>query len=233
MTFLKHGANYAGIAMIILSVISCDFSPKPLFNGADLEGWYQDIPANDTLEKPMDAFVVREGNLVSLGTPRGHLLTNTLYKNYRLTLEYRFPKTAGNSGILVHTSVPRVLYGEFPKSIEIQLMHENAGDFWCIAEDIEVENMEAFRGPKSEWGTLAGKARRIKNRTDDSERSIGEWNSVVIECIENEIKVWVNSDMVNHGFNATVSEGKIALQSEGSEVIFRDIELTPISTFTK
>jgi hypothetical protein len=31
---------------------------------------------------------------------------------------------------------------------------------------------------------------------------------------------------VNHGFNATASEGKIALQAEGTEVEFRKLLLT-------
>ena len=41
--------------------------------------------------------------------------------------------------------------------------------------------------------------------------------------------VWVNGDLVNHGFECTASEGQIALQAEGSEVEFRKLLLTPIS----
>jgi len=39
----------------------------------------------------------------------------------------------------------------FPKSIEVQMAHKNAGDFWCIVEDIKVSDMKAGRGPKEEW----------------------------------------------------------------------------------
>ena len=51
---------------------------------------------------------------------------------------------------------------------------------------------------------------------------------MVIDCVKDEIKVWLNGDMVNYGFNCTANKGQIALQAEGSEVEFRKIELTPI-----
>jgi hypothetical protein len=56
---------------------------------------------------------------------------------------------------------------------------------------------------------------------------------MTIECVGNEVKVWVNGDVVNHGSNATADHGQIAIQAEGSEVEFRKIQLTPISTLTK
>ena len=108
-------------------------------------------------------------------------------------------------------------------------MHKIAGDFWCIGEDIAVPDMETRRGPKVNWGVTDGKERRVKNLTDSSEKPLGEWNSMTVECVGNSIKVWVNKDLVNYGFNATVSKGNIALQAEGSEVEFRTVELTPIT----
>jgi hypothetical protein len=148
--------------------------------------------------------------------------------NYRLEVEYRFSAKPGNCGVLVHASTPRALYKMFPKSIEVQMEHGNAGDFWCIAEDITTPDMEVRRGPKEEWGGTEDKKRNIKNLTDNSEKPVGEWNKMVIECVGREIKVWVNNDLVNYGFNCTADRGHIALQAEGSEVEFRKLELTPI-----
>ncbi|MFY7909954.1 MAG: 3-keto-disaccharide hydrolase, partial [Emticicia sp.] len=153
-----------------------------LYNGKDLNNWYSDVPATDKDPNLRKSFIIRDGNLVSMGTPEGHLLTKDKYENYRLELEYRFAGKPGNCGVLVHASTPRALYGMFPKSIEVQMMHENAGDFWCIVEDIKVENMEARRGPKENWGITEGKERRIKNLTDNSEKPLGEWNKMTIEC---------------------------------------------------
>jgi hypothetical protein len=47
-----------------------------LFNGQDLSGWHADVPAMDNdpdLESP---FFVRDGKLVSMGEPNGHLITD-------------------------------------------------------------------------------------------------------------------------------------------------------------
>jgi hypothetical protein len=178
-------------------------------------------------------FIVRDGMLVSLGTPGGHLITDANYQNFRLELEYRFAGKPGNCGALVFASTPRALYSMFPKSIEVQMMHTNAGDFWCIEEDIVVPDMEKRRGPKGKWGVSGDKLRRVPNLTDGSEKPVGEWNKMTIECLGNSIKVWVNGDFVNYGYDATASIGQIALQAEGSEVEFRKVDLTPIKKLSE
>lgn len=202
---------------------------ESLFNGHDLTGWHADVPAMDKDPSVKSPFIVRNGLLVSLGTPGGHLITDKVYQNYRLEVEYRFASTPGNCGVLVYVSTPRALYDMFPKSIEVQMENKNAGDFWCIMEDITVPNMEARRGPKEKWGISGDKNRRIQNLTDNSEKPVGEWNKMVIECKGAEIKVWVNDDLVNSGFNCTAQKGQIALQAEGSEVEFRKLLLTPLA----
>jgi 3-keto-disaccharide hydrolase len=203
--------------------------PQSLFNGRDLSGWHVDVPAPDSNVRVRNPFGVRNGMLVSLGEPRGHLITDSSYRDYRLEVEYRFPATPGNAGVLVHASTPRVLYGMFPRSIEVQMESGNAGDFWCILEDIRVPDMERRRGPPAQWGSTEGKARRIINLTDGSEKPVGQWNTMVIEAVGRSIRVWVNGDLVNDGSNATADHGQIALQSEGSEVEFRKLTLTPIN----
>jgi len=204
-----------------------------LFNGKDLNGWHVDVPEKDTNASAINPFIIRDGKLVSLGTPLGHLITDAVYQNFRLDVEYRFSAKPGNCGILVFASTPRSLYKMFPKSIEVQMYHLNAGDFWCIVEDITVPDMEARRGPKADWGITETKKRRIKNLTDSSENKLGEWNKMKIECVGNSVKVWVNGDLVNYGFNCTASKGNIAIQAEGSEVEFRKLNLTPIKKFSK
>lgn len=207
-----------------------DFAGKTtsLFNGKDLAGWHMDVPALDKDPDGRKPFIVRDGMLVSLGNPKGHLITDADFKNYRLVVEYRFAGKPGNCGVLVHASTPRALYGMFPKSLEVQMNHQHAGDFWCIVQDITVPEMVKRRGPEDKWGITEGKARRILNLTDGSEKPVGQWNRMVIECVGDEVKVWVNGDLVNHGSNCTTTGGQIALQAEGSEVEFRKLELTPI-----
>lgn len=201
---------------------------RSLFNFKDFTGWHIDVPDMDKDPNVKSPFIIRNGMMVSLASPQGHIITDAVYENYRLQVEYRFPGKPGNCGVLVHASTPRVLYGMFPKSIEAQLMHDNAGDFWCIGEDITVPEMEKRRGPKANWGSVDGKERRIINLTDHSEKPLGEWNTMTVECLGNKIRVWVNGDMVNDGDNCTASKGNIALQAEGAEVEFRKVDLTPI-----
>jgi len=221
----------------------CDSDqPKSLslFNGKDLEGWYADVPDADKAKaegKEIDpSFIVRDGNLVSMGVPLGHLITKDSYKDYRLVVEYRFAGKPGNCGVLVHTdgNRPRVLYDMFPASLEVQLQHNQAGDFWCIHEDIKVPNMAERRGGKPEnWGGKEGQGRHIKNLTDGSEKPLGQWNTMQIECLGDKIRVWVNGDLVNDGYDCTASEGQISLQAEGAEVEFRKLEMTPITELTE
>jgi hypothetical protein len=202
-----------------------------LFNGKDLSGWEADVPAKDTDRSVRDSFIVRDGSLVSLGEPKGHLLTKDAYRDYRLEVEYRFPGKPGNCGVLVHASRPRALYKMFPQSIEVQMNSGDAGDFWVIQEDIRVPEMEKRRPRKEgeKWGGREGDARRILNLTDTSERPLGEWNSMVIEARGRAIKVWVNGDLVNEGHEATADRGRIALQAEGTEVEFRRVDIGPLT----
>lgn len=222
--------NYSFFAFVVI-LAACQSQQEQktiaLFNGKDLSGWHVDVPDMDsgTVRNP---FIVRNNMLVSLGTPNGHLITDSVYRDYVLETEYRFAGEPGNCGVLVHASTPRALYKMFPKSLEVQMMHENAGDFWCIVEDIEVPNMEARRGPKENWGIVEGKERRVINLTDGTEKPLGEWNTMKVRCAADTITVWVNDVLVNHGFNCTARQGQIAIQAEGAEVEFRKITLSPL-----
>lgn len=203
-----------------------------LFNGKDLTGWSADVPEKDKNPDAPASFIVRNGVLVSMGKPGGHLLTDKSYRNYRLEVVYRFVDKGGNCGVLVHASRPRALYRMFPQSIEVQMMHENAGDFWCIEENIEVPDMEKRRPkktPDQKFGGGPEDARRILNLTDGSEKPLGQWNTMVIEARDRTVKVWVNGTLVNDGQNATTDRGKIALQAEGTEVEFKKVHIGPLA----
>lgn len=205
-----------------------------LFNGTDLTGWHTDVPAADDNPDIGPSFIIREGmQVVSLGNPGGHLISDNIFENYRLEIEYRFANNPGNCGVLVHASTPRALYDMFPASVEVQMNSGHAGDFWCIIENIAVPDMASRRsGDPSTWSGKEGDSRRILNLTDDSENPVGEWNTMVIESLGNTIRVWVNGNLVNDGFNMTASSGHLALQAEGVEVEFRKVDLTPITELT-
>lgn len=186
--------------------------PVALFDGKDLSAWTYHL--RDSKAKMDDVWSIKDGVLVCTGKPAGYLRTKDDFANYVLTVEWRWPKGSkgGNSGVLVHTVGEDMVW---PKSIESQLMHGNAGDFWVIGgTEIDVPNADARR-----------KGRRTVNLTDDSEKPIGQWNTMEITCKWGEVIVKINGDLVNHGRNATVQKGAICLQSEGAEVHFRNVKL--------
>jgi hypothetical protein len=218
-------------ALLLASCASGPTAPGPvrLFDGVDLAGWHADVPDADGGKAVPPSFVARDGLLVSQGEPQGHLITDASFHDYRLVVEWRWPGKPGNCGILVHCSTPRRLYGMFPQSIECQLESGNAGDFWCIGENIAVPEMEKRReGPKEKWGGNEHDSRRILNLTDHSEKPLGEWNEMVVECRGRAVTIWVNGDLVNGGRDCTADHGQIAIQAEGTACEFRKVELTPL-----
>lgn len=188
-----------------------------LFNGRDLAGWTSDL--DDPKVKMQDVWSVLPGGVLHCkGRPAGVLRTNKDYSDYTLILDWRWlPETGGgNNGVLVHASTPRTL-GIWPRSVEVQLESENAGDFWVIGTTLDVpDERERHQG------------RRYLNLTDGSERPIGEWNTIEITCRGNEILVKVNGQLVNHATNCSVSSGAICLQSEGMPIEYRSIYLHPL-----
>ena len=51
---------------------------------------------------------------------------------------------------------------------------------------------------------------------------------MVVEARGRSVRVWVNGDLVNDGFDSTADRGRIALQAEGTEVEFRRVEIGPL-----
>ncbi len=196
-----------------------------LFNGKDLAGWTPYLwdrraRKEDQTTPASEVWSVRDRVLICQGRPTGYLRTNNEYENYKLTLQWRWPEGSqgGNNGVLVHTSTPNAL-GQWPKSIEVQLFKRNAGDFWVIGTELKVENLAERK-----------KGRRHLNLTDDSEKPIGEWNNMDIVCHGDEIKVYVNGDLVNYATDCSVRKGAICLQSEGALIHYRSIVLTPLKS---
>jgi hypothetical protein len=183
-----------------------------LFNGKDLAGWDYHLGEKGV---PMEAvWSVDRGVLHCKGKPAGYIVTKKKdFENYVLTVEWRWPGEGGNNGVLVHTTKPGAI-GVWPKSLEVQLGSGNAGDFWVIGTEIDVEN-EAERKQD----------RRHLNLTDDSEKPLGQWNRMEITCRGDEVLVKVNGELVNHATNCSETKGAIALQSEGTPIEFRKVEL--------
>jgi len=189
----------------------------PLFDGQSFAGW-----SFDTLDKaaPEAIWGITNGTIVvrGKGNPAGVMRTDKSYSNYTLEFEWRWMNAKGNSGCLIHCSDPRLM-NVWPKSIEVQLASQNAGDFWVIGETIEVNPEQIAQGKKGK------PSRRRLNLTDDSEKPLGEWNQMRIVTKGTSVEVFVNDTLVNKGWEASVSEGAICLQAEGANIQFRNIRI--------
>jgi hypothetical protein len=197
-----------------------------LFNGKDLTGWHAYLnPKEAEKEKKTaaDIFTVTKDGLLRVeGSVFGYLLTEKEYGDYVLTVEWKWGADPAkgksrNSGVFVHVSGPDKIW---PKGVEAQLLADHAGEFWLV-DGFKLTVDKARQNPRSERNFL----RMIK---EGVEKPVGEWNKYVITCKGDTIKLEVNGKVVNEGSNAEASKGKILLQSEGAEVFFRNIELTPL-----
>ncbi len=201
------------------SSVSCQTTGEPqisLFLNPGLEGWEFDHE-NDV--DPSEVWRVEDGVLISRGTPNGVIRTPGDFGNGTLTLDWRWaPETEPtNSGLLLFSSTPREV-GVWPKCLEVQLRHGNAGDFIFLGETIEVENMEERH-----------EGRRVaRTGPEDIEKTPGEWNKMVVIMNDGAVTVDINGQRVNEGTNASATSGAICLQSEGSEIHFRNITFTPL-----
>lgn len=219
MSKLSVQALSLTLFLIIVSVTTAEEKKQAqqLFNGKDLSNWAWVTDAKGS--KLEDVWSIKNGVLHCTGNPRGYVRTNKNdYRDYLLIVEWRWPGKGGNNGVLVHSTTPGAL-GVWPKSIEVQLAHDNAGDFWVIGTDLDVPNEETRK-----------KGRRHLNLTDSSEKSLGEWNRMEITCQSDEIVVKVNGELVNRAENCSVTDGAISLQSEGTPIEFRRVELMALQS---
>ena len=178
-----------------------------LFNGEDLDGWKQYL--KDESVDPATIWSVSDGVIHCTGASPGYIRTTEKYADYRLTVEWRWPGSGGNSGVLLHVQDKDEVW---PKSIESQLHSGDAADFWVIGgadfkEHTDKEN------------------RRVIKMHDSTEKPLGEWNTYTIECRGDSIKSYVNGTLQNVATEATVWEGYIGLQSEGTPIEFRNVKL--------
>ena len=63
----------------------------------------------------------------------------------------------------------------------------------------------------------------------DAEKPPGEWNRLVITCQGDDISVELNGRLVNDVTRVWPTRGRILLQCEGSEILFRKVELVRIA----
>jgi hypothetical protein len=183
---------------------------RVLFDGKSLAGWMNVSKA--TNGNTAAIWSVSDGVIHCQGKPNGYLRTLQSYRNYLLQVEWRWPTGPGNSGVFVHVNPPDKIW---PMCLEAQLADGSAGDIRVNGGSLVHELTPA--NPKS-----------VTRRTPSTEKPVGEWNTCVLICRSNTVKVLINGLLQNEVSQTSVESGAIGLQAEGKPVEFRHIVLEPL-----
>jgi len=186
-----------------------------LFNGNDLSNWGFVLQDGD--KTATDIFTIKDGVIHIKGTPFGYMYTKEKYSNFNLHVEWRWPEEASNSGIFVFVQNENKVW---PNAIECQLKAGNAGDLVLL----NGSNIAEF---KTNPGEERPKFPVVQKFNPSPEMPVGEWNNANIICINGFISVYINGVLQNMGTESLHKSGNIALQSEGKDIQFRNVRLTP------
>ena len=188
-----------------------------LFNGKDLSGW---VDVN-TSEK---TWFVKNGELHCTGLPIGVMRSEKMYENFILEIEWKHMKKKGNSGVFLWCdAVPGK--NRLPAGMEVQMLELD----WINRPD----------GKKAHPGYISGElfgAGGLKAIPDNPRGSrsmskefrckgAGEWNHYTIVAVDGTVKLAINGKFVNSIRNSSVKKGYLCLESEGSEIHFRNIRI--------
>jgi hypothetical protein len=222
-TSLRLGLLGAASFLLAYASVQNPFAAEPplpvtpakatdLFNGKDFSGWTFFLRGNT---EPAKTFTVTNGVIHCTGQPYGYMRTETPYRDYRLTVEWRFVKVAANAdntGVFVHVQPPDQVW---PKCIENQGQFHHQGDYVLMAGATCKRNGV----PQTRSVPLLG---------TQNEKPAGEWNTYEIICSGDTIKTFVNGQLMNQVSDCSVSSGAIALQSEGGEFEARKVTIEPL-----
>jgi len=186
---------------------------------ATLAGW--EFYSEDPEAKLGDVWSVDGRVVVCKGTPKGYIATAGEYEDFILRLEWRWPPGGkpGNGGVLLRTTGPDKLW---PKSLEAQLNHPDAGDFWGLdgfSLTGPADRTETLDHPKFGKLTHVSKARA-------AEKPSGEWNQYEITARGDTVTLSINGRQVNRATGCERTPGKIVLTAEGDEIHFRNVRIT-------
>lgn len=232
-----------------------------LFNGSDLSGW--EIWLKKTGQKdPGHVFSVEEGMIRAGDGDSGYLATKQAYKDYHLSLEYKWgrknphDKYVRNSGVLLNGVGPHgSAGGVWMTSIECQLAQGCEGDLIVIpgkdregkaypatitSETVVAEDKKTrwqrggepvvYSGRQFWWSKHEPYFEELIDTRgkNDVASPLGEWTRVECICQGDRITIKINGEEVNEAFDVKPAAGRILLQTEGHEVWFRNVELSPL-----
>ena len=191
-----------------------------LFNGQDLSGWEYVTP-DKTATLATVCTVKPDGVLAVAGKPVGYLTTKDSYRNYRLHVEYRWPADAAknsNGGVLLHIASGPIDRDTWPLSLQAQTKLTRFGDLLPMAGATFAEPLTS----------APGKTQQLDRQKPDSEKPLGEWNTIDVVCRGDTVEVSINGVAQNRVTGSKPAAGQIGFQLEGQPYELRNVRLTPL-----
>ncbi|HOW69860.1 MAG TPA: DUF1080 domain-containing protein [Phycisphaerae bacterium] len=163
-------------------------------------------------------------------------------------------RNARDSGILLHSVGEDGAYGGvWMRSIECNIIEGGTGDFIVVGDGSDAYSLTApvckersagcYQYDPTESGSTAtihsGRinwfardpswqdVKGFRGRSD-LEKPIGEWNRVECLVVADRMVIKVNGVLANSCREVKPRRGRIQLQSEGAEIFFRRVDLTPV-----
>lgn len=209
------------IVFLLLILSSCSVQQKSL----EINDWYAFTKTNTTQQEPSKVYELADGMIRMHGEDPSCLMTKKSYKNFELTLEYRWNldekykmKGVKNSGVMYN--IPLDASDKiWPKGIQFQIKENVTGDFIFLDQVTAKVN-----GKLVEAGASVVSPKFLEN-----ENPYGEWNLVVIKSFNGKITQYLNGKLVNECTEASSTEGKISLNYELSPIDFKNIKIKNIS----
>lgn len=206
---------------LLLLLNSCAVQQKNL----SINDWYAFTKNSSERVEPSKAYEFSDGMIRMYGETNGYLMSIKSYKNFELSLEYRWnmeekfkTKNKKNSGVMynIPTDFPDKIW---PKGIQFQIKENTTGDFIFLDQVTAKVN-----GKLVEAGASV-----TSPKFSENEKPYGEWNLIVIKSFNGKITQYLNGKLVNECVEATTKEGRISLNYEGAPIDFKNILIKNIS----
>lgn len=183
---------------------------------------------------PDRVFTLTNGLLRISGQHYGYLATrDTNFSDYRLVAEFKWGEqtwapretNARDSGILLHCAGKDQVW---PESIEAQIIEGGTGDILVVSGAyLTVDGLT--KGPKiarfDRPGRNPWRDEKGFRGPHEIESPTGKWNHMEILASGGKVSIKVNGHTTLTGTNAVPSCGKILVQSEGAEILFRRLDV--------
>ena len=189
-------------------LVSCSDKKVYLFNGKNMDGWKVVLKEEADAFSGASTFSVENEMIHITGQPFGYARTEKKYSNYSLHLEWRWAGPKGvDGGVFNYLQDGDKVW---PQGVQLQMTPKDMG---MLMGGIPIEGVE---------GPFYRKERIV---AESPEKPVGEWNEMEFLCKDGQIKCWLNGVLVNEAV-CDVTDGYIAVQSEGGSMDFRNIYLS-------